>query len=103
MEKTIIKFGDTEIEKRKFHQNKRPISIKNININKIVVFNMVAFDQKGFKYFISYKDPKKFRALCIFLPKMRGYTRDFDQTKYISFLIKHDEVLEKYNEIWKKS
>ena len=30
MEKPIIKFGDIEIEKQKFHQNERPISIKNI-------------------------------------------------------------------------
>ena len=37
MEKTIIKFGDIEIEKLKFHQYKRPISIKNIDINKTVV------------------------------------------------------------------
>ena len=36
MEKTIIKCGDIEIEKQKFHQHKRPISIKNIDINKIV-------------------------------------------------------------------
>ena len=28
MEKTIIKFDDTEIEKHKLHQHKRPISIK---------------------------------------------------------------------------
>ena len=33
MEKTIIKFGDIEIEKQKFHQSKRPISIKDIDIN----------------------------------------------------------------------
>ena len=26
--KTIVKFGDTEIEKQNFHQHKRPISIK---------------------------------------------------------------------------
>ena len=28
MEKAIIKFGDTEIEKHKFHQYKKPTSIK---------------------------------------------------------------------------
>ena len=39
MEKMIIKFGDIEIEKQKFHQHIRPISIKNIDINKIVVSN----------------------------------------------------------------
>ena len=41
----------------------------------------------------------KLRPLCIVLPKMSSYRRDFDETKYISFLIKDDELLEKYNEI----
>ena len=56
MEKTIKKFGDTEIEKQQFHQHKRPISIKNIDINKIVLSNKVSFGKTGFKYFIDYKD-----------------------------------------------
>ena len=55
----IIKFGDIEIQKQKFLQHKRPFSIKNININKIVVSNKVSFGKKGFKYFICYKDAKK--------------------------------------------
>ena len=33
---------------------------------------------------------------------MSAYRRDFDEAKYISFLIKNDELLEKYNEICKK-
>ena len=33
----IIKFSDVEIQKQKFCQHRRPISIKNIDINKIVV------------------------------------------------------------------
>ena len=33
---------------------------------------------------------------------MDAYRRDSDKTKYISFLIKDDELLEKYNEIWEK-
>ena len=57
---TIIKFGDIEIQKQKFHQYKRPISIKNIDINKIVVSNnKVSFGKKRFKYFIGYNDDKK--------------------------------------------
>ena len=59
MDKTIIKFGYIEIEKQKFHQHKSPISINNININKIVVSNKVSSSKKGFKYFIDYKDVKK--------------------------------------------
>ena len=33
---------------------------------------------------------------------MSACRRDFDETKYMSFLIKNDELLEKYNEIWEK-
>ena len=33
---------------------------------------------------------------------MSAYRRDFDETKYMSFLIKDGELLEKYNEIWEK-
>ena len=33
---------------------------------------------------------------------MSAYIKDFDETKYLSFLIKDDELLEKYNEIWEK-
>ena len=31
---------------------------------------------------------------------MSAYRKDFDETKYMPFLIKEDEMLEKYNEIW---
>ena len=33
---------------------------------------------------------------------MSAYRKDFDETKFISVLIKDDELLEKYNKIWKK-
>ena len=59
MEKTTIKFGDIEIEKQKFRQHKIPISIKNIDINEIVLSNKISFGKKGFKYFIGYKEAKK--------------------------------------------
>ena len=51
MEKTIIKFGDIEIQTQKVPLDKGPISIKNIDINKIVVSSKVSFGKKGFKYF----------------------------------------------------
>ena len=70
IEKSIIDFGDIGIEKQKFHQYKKPISKKYIDINKIVVCNKVSFSKKGFKYFISYNKGKRIRPLCVFLPKM---------------------------------
>ena len=33
---------------------------------------------------------------------MTPYRKDFDETKYMSFLIKDNELLEKCNEIWGK-
>ena len=98
----IIKLGDIEIEKQKFHQYKEPILIKNRDINKIIVSNEVSFGKKRCKYFIDYKDAKKLRPLCIFLLKMTAYIKYFDETKFMSLLIKDDELIEKYNEILEK-
>ena len=39
----------------------------------------------------------------IMLLKRSAYRRDFDETKYMSFLIKDNELLEKYSQIWDKS
>ena len=38
-----------------------------------------------FKYFAGYKDGKKVRPLCVMLPKMSAYRRNFDEIKYMSF------------------
>ena len=33
---------------------------------------------------------------------MSAYRKNFDETKYISFSIKDNKLLEKYNEVWEK-
>ena len=53
-----------------------------------MVSNKVSFGKKDFKYFVELKDAKKNMPLCIFLPKMSTYIRNFDKTKCMSFLIK---------------
>ena len=63
MDKKAIKFGDTKIEKYKFHQRKSPILLDNIDTNKMVVSKTVSFGKKHFKYFIGYKHAKKVRPL----------------------------------------
>ena len=52
MEK-VIKFGDIELYKQRFHQHKEPISIE------------IVVSKKGFKYFIGYKNVKKL-DLCVY-------------------------------------
>ena len=49
LDKKIIKFGDTEIERHNFHLHNSPILINNIDINKILVPNKVSYGKNGFK------------------------------------------------------
>ena len=58
MDKKVIKFDDTVIKKYKLHQYRRPISIDNIDVNKIVVSNRIFFGKNDFKYLIGYEDAK---------------------------------------------
>ena len=57
----------------------------------------------GFKYFIGYKEGEIVKLLCIILPQMTGYIKYFaNGGKNVSFVIKDDDVLDKYYEIWDK-
>ena len=48
--------GETCIDKNSFHSNKSLISIKRVEINKIVLFDKTSYGNKGsFKRYIGYK------------------------------------------------
>ena len=52
------------------------------------------------KYFIGYKESEIVKPLCIILPQMSGYIKYFESDgKSMSFVIKDDALLDKYNEI----
>ena len=76
--------------------------IHDTDISKIVVSSKFPFGKKGFKYFIGYKNGKQVRLLCVMLPKISAYGKAFDEATYMSFLIKNEELIGKYNEIWDK-
>ena len=57
----------------------------------------VSFGKKSIKCYVGYKDDKRVRPLCVMLQKISAYRKDFDEDKYMSFLIKNDEFLEKSN------
>ena len=71
--------------------------IDNIVTKEIAVSNKVSFVKKILNILWGIKVLKKIRPLYIFLPKMSAYTRGFDKTKCIPFLIKDEHFLEKYN------
>ena len=49
-----------------------------------------------------YEDGKKVKLLCVILPRMSAYRRDFDDSQNISFLIKMGDLLDQTSGIWDK-
>ena len=65
--------------------------------------NKFKHNNDGFKYFIGYKEGKVVKPLCIILPQMTGYIKNFENRgKNMSFVIKDDDVLDRNNKIWVK-
>ena len=72
-----------------------------MNVNQIIVSDKCNCNEDGLKYFISYQKGEVVKPLCIILPHMSGYIKHFkDGVMNMSFLIKYDEVLEQYGQIW---
>ena len=103
MSRKTLCFDEVETNKNKFHGSKQPIVLNSVDINKIVTSAKFRHGTKGFRYFIGCLDDDVIRPLCIMLPQMSGFLRHFDNgSKNMSFMIKNDRVLIKYNEIWGK-
>ena len=69
--------------------------------DQIVVSDNFKHNNECFKYFIGYQEGKIVKPLCIILPQMSGYIKYFENgSKNMSFLIKDDEVWDKYDKIW---
>ena len=99
-EKTLI-FNYIRVNKKEFHKSKQPIDLDLVTVDQIVVSDKFRHSDEDFKYFISYQEDEIVKPLCIILPQMSGYIKYFENGgKNMSFLIKDDEVREKYEEIW---
>ena len=73
----------------------------SVSVDQIVVPDKFKHSDKGFKYFIGYQEREIVKPLCIILRQMNGYIKYFESGgKNMSFLIKDDEVLDKYNKMW---
>ena len=99
-EKTL---KDTVVNKKEFHKSEQPITLVLVNVDQIVIPDKIKHNYDGFKYFIGYKEDDIVKPLCIILPQMIGYIKYFENGgKNISFVVKDDDVLDRYNEIWNK-
>ena len=91
-----------KIKKSNFYKNKKVTKIDDIDVNKVLVSKEEPYGSKNsFKYFIGYNDDV-IKPLCIKLPQMIGYVRNFDGNRTMSFKISDSKLLKKYNQIWKR-
>ena len=103
MSEKTLKFDNIVVNKKEFHNSKQPIDLGLVNLDQIVISDKFKHSDDGFKYFIGYKEGEIVKPLCIILPQMSGYIRYFENGgKNTSFVIKDDDVLDKYNETWNK-
>ena len=101
MREKTLKFNNVRLYKKEFHKSKEPFDLLSVNVDQIVVSDKFKHNHEGFKYFIGYQEGEIVKALCIVLPQMSGYIKYFENGgKNMSFLIKDDEVWEKYGKIW---
>ena len=97
------KFDSIRVNKKEFRKSKLPINLDLANVDQIVISDKFKHSTYGFKYFIGYKEGEIVKPLCIILPQMSGYIKYFENRgRNMSFLIKDNDVLDKYNEIWNK-
>ena len=96
-----MKFNKIRLKKKEFHQSKEPVDLLSVNVDQILVSDKLKRNNEGFKYFIGYLEGEIVKLLCTILPQMSGYIKYFENGgKNMSFLIKNDEVWDKYDEIW---
>ena len=87
-------------KKKEFHKSKQPIDLDLVNVDPIVISGKFKHNDDGFQYFIGFKEGKICKLLCIVLPQTSGYIKYFENSgKDMSFMIKNDICLCKYNEI----
>ena len=103
MNEKKLKFENIRINKKEFHKSKQLEDSASVNVDQIVISGKFRHCDKGFKYFIGYKKDDIVRPLCIILPQMNGYIKYFENgSKNMSFFIKDDDMLNKYNKIQDK-
>ena len=95
-----IKFGDKEVDKKKFYSSKEAILLDSVDLSKIVVSSRWKLNVTAYKYFCGYLN-NVIKPLCVILPQMSRYIKYFDNGgKNMSFVTDDKEVYKKYDEIW---
>ena len=101
MSEKTLQFNNIILNKKKFHRSKEPLELFSVNVDQMVVSDKFKHNNKVFKHFIGYQKGVIVKPSCIILPQMSKYIKYFENDgKNMSFLIKDNEVWNKYNKIW---
>ena len=96
-----LKFNNIRLNNKEFHRLKEPIDLFSVHLDQIVVSDKFKHNDENFKPFIGYLEGEIVKPLCIILPPMSGYIKYFENgSKNMSFLIRYNEVWDKYDKIW---
>ena len=103
MSEKTLKFDNIRVNKKEFQKSKQPINLDLVNVAQTVISDKFKHGDDGFKYLIGYKEAEIVKPLYIILPQMSRYIKYFDNgCKNMSSVIKDDDILDKYKEIWDK-
>ena len=102
----MVRFGEKEIAKEKFHAATRPITIWDASVDNIVISELVKTKTNS-KYLIGIKFDKAMRLLALIMPNLSGYVKKFkvkegdkDKNNKLMFLrIGDEKLLKRYKAI----
>ena len=101
----MVRFGEEEIAKEKFHVPKKLIKIWDVNVDNIIISKSVKTKTNS-TYLIGIKSDKTIRPLVLTMPKTYRYimtSKDKEgDNKLMSFHTNDEKLFEKYKAIWTK-
>ena len=98
-----VNFDDRKIKKKIFYRSRKPFSVSDIDVNKILISKEVVYGTKNsLKYFVGYIDEDDvIRPLLLKLLQMIRYLKEFDDNMTMSLRVDNNKLFKKYCKIWR--
>ena len=98
-----VNFDDRKIKKNIFYSSRKPFSVSDIDVNKILISKEVVYGTKNsLKYFVGYIDEDDvIRPLLLKLLQMIRYLKEFDDNMTMSLRVDNNKLFKKYCKIWR--
>ena len=86
-----------------FYRSRKPFSVNDIDVNKILISKEVVYGTKNYlKYFVGYiAEDNIIKPLCLKLHQMIGYLKEFDDSMTMPLKVDDNKLFKKYCRIWR--